>query len=340
MKTGQTRLTEYPQIECRYYDADGDSARCTLCPQGCSVAAGNVGLCRTRMNVDGRLVLTTYGACSSINVDPIEKKPLFHFHPGRPILSLGSLGCNLSCRFCQNWQISQSSAGTRFVSPQEAAALAEGIEGNIGIAYTYNEPLVWFEYLMDTAPLVRDAGLKNVLVTNGEINEQPLKDLLPVVDAMNIDVKSMDDSFYSDLCGGRMAPVLRTVERARDAGVHIEVTNLLIPGRNDGADQVRRLADWLAVLDPAIPLHITRYHPDYRMTEPPTPPEALLAARAIAQEQLSYVYVGNMHIPGAEDTVCPNCGATVMARMGFSITDSRIDEGKCAGCGAPVDIVL
>ena len=137
-----------------------------------------------------------------------------------------------------------------------------------------------------------------------------------------------------------MAPVLRTVERARDAGVHIEVTNLLIPGRNDGADQVRRLADWLAALDRAIPLHITRYHPDYRMTEPPTPPEALLAARAIAREQLSYVYVGNMHIPGAEDTVCPNCGATVMARMGFSITDSRIDEGKCAGCGAPVDIVL
>lgn len=340
MSRHEPQSTEYPPVECRHYEAHGASARCVLCPQGCAVALGKVGSCRTRMNIDGRLMLTTYGACSSINVDPIEKKPLFHFHPGSRILSLGSLGCNLSCRFCQNWQISQSSAGTRFVSPEEATEMASGVEDNIGIAYTYNEPLVWYEYLMDTAPLVRAAGMKNVLVTNGEINEGPLREILPLIDAMNIDVKAMDEEFYSGLCGGRLAPVLRTVEIVHRAGVHVEVTNLLIPGHNDRPEQIQRLVDWLAALDPAIPLHITRYHPDYQMSEAPTPPESLLAAREIAMRKLRHVYVGNMHIPGAENTICPNCGRTVVARMGFSIVDSALESGNCASCGSPADIVV
>jgi len=291
------------------------------------------------MNVDGRLILTTYGACSSIHVDPIEKKPLFHFHPGMSILSLGSLGCNLSCEFCQNWRISQSSAGTRYVSPQSAVEMAANVPGNIGIAFTYNEPLVWFEYLMDTTPLVRAAGMKNVLVTNGEINEHPLRELLPTIDAMNVDIKAMDEGFYADICKGKLAPVLRSVEIAREMGVHVEVTNLLIPGHNDRPEQIEALVDWIAALDPTIALHITRYRPEYRMTAPPTPPETLLSAREIARTKLRHVYVGNMHIPSAEDTVCPGCSRPVIRRVGFSITEMNLTDGKCAFCGSPVDII-
>jgi len=328
------------QVECRHYERDGDRVRCLLCAQACVIGPSKVGFCRVRMNVDGRLMLTTYGACSSVHVDPIEKKPLFHFHPGSQILSLGSLGCNLSCRFCQNWQISQSSTPTRYISPEEAAKTALELPGSIGIAYTYNEPLVWYEYIMDTARSVRDAGLKNVLVTNGEINEEPLRELLPLVDAMNIDVKSMEEEFYRSLSKGKLAPVLRTVEVAREFGCHIEVTNLVIPGSNDRPDQIERLVNWLASMDQTIPLHLSRYHPDYEMTAPPTPAETLIAARDMALKQLRYVYVGNIYIPGAEDTYCPGCGAVVVQRMGFSIVDMQLnDSGGCASCGAAVDII-
>ena len=331
---------EYTQTECRHYELDGAVARCTLCPRQCVMRVGEAGACRARMNIDGRLILTTYGACSSTQVDPIEKKPLFHFHPGRRILSLGSLGCNLSCKFCQNWRISQSSAGTRFIAAPEAVEMAAGVEGNVGIAYTYNEPLVWFEYLMDTAPLVREAGLKNVLVTNGEINERPLRELLPHLDAMNIDLKAMDEGFYRDICGGLLPPVLRTIEIAHQMGVHIELTNLLIPGHNDRPDQITALVDWIAALDAGIPLHISRYHPDYRMTEPATPPQTLLAAREIAMKSLRHVYLGNIYVPGAEDTLCPECGKIVIRRAGFSITAMKLDGGNCASCGSPVGVVV
>ena len=340
MSRDEPETAEYPRAECCCYEMEGELGRCGLCPHGCVIAPGKSGVCRARMNVDGRLILTTYGACSSIHVDPIEKKPLFHFHPGKQILSLGSLGCNLSCGFCQNWQISQSSVGARFLSPRDAVQMASAVPGNLGIAYTYNEPLMWYEYLMDTAPLVQQAGMLNVLVTNGEINERPLRELLPFVDAMNIDVKSMDEDFYRTVCRGPLEPVLRAVEIALDVGVHIEITNLLIPGLNDGPDQIQRLVDWLADLDPAVPLHITRYHPDYRMREPgATPPETLIAAREMALTGLRYVYVGNMHIPGAEDTICRSCGNTVIGRMGYSIVSTNLENDRCGKCGASVDVV-
>ena len=340
MSRDEPETAEYPRAECCCYEMEGELGRCGLCPHGCVIAPGKSGVCRARMNVDGRLILTTYGACSSIHVDPIEKKPLFHFHPGKQILSLGSLGCNLSCGFCQNWQISQSSVGARFLSPRDAVQMASAVPGNLGIAYTYNEPLMWYEYLMDTAPLVQQAGMLNVLVTNGEINERPLRELLPFVDAMNIDVKSMDEDFYRTVCRGPLEPVLRAVEIALDVGVHIEITNLLIPGLNDGPDQIQRLVDWLADLDPAVPLHITRYHPDYRMREPgATPPETLIAARKMALTELRHVYVGNMHIPGAEDTICRSCGNTVIARMGYSIVSTSLENDSCGKCGASVDVV-
>lgn len=340
MSVQEPEIPEYSRVECSHYEQRGDALQCMLCPHGCTIGVGKVGICRTRMNLDGRLILTTYGACSSTQVDPIEKKPLFHFHPGRRILSLGSLGCNLSCRFCQNWQISQSATGTRFIAPRQAAKLAAEAEGNIGIAYTYNEPLVWFEYLMDTAPMVREAGLKNVLVTNGEINERPLRELLPHIDAMNIDVKAKDEGFYRDVCGGLLAPVLRTVEIARAEGVHVEITNLLIPGHNDRAEQIEVLVDWIAELDSSIPLHLSRYHPDYQMTEPPTPPQALVAAREIAMKKLRHVYLGNIYVPGTQDTICPTCERIAVRRAGYSITTMNLDGGNCAACGSPVDVIV
>ncbi|HUV05266.1 MAG TPA: AmmeMemoRadiSam system radical SAM enzyme [Armatimonadota bacterium] len=326
-------------IECRYYERVGESVRCLLCPQSCTIAPSRAGFCRTRLNVEAKLYLTTYGQCSSIHLDPIEKKPLFHFYPGSQILSLGSLGCNLACRFCQNWQISQSSSPTRYVSPEEAAQRASSVPGNVGVAYTYNEPLVWYEYLLDAASAVRKAGLKNVLVTNGEINEGPLRELLALIDAMNIDVKSMDEEFYRSLSSGKLAPVLRTVEIAHESGCHVEITNLLIPGSNDRPDQIQRLIDWVAELDPRIPLHFSRYHPEYKMTAPPTPAEKLMNARSAALQKLKYVYVGNIHIAGAADTNCPTCGKPVIERTGYSIAASHLDGRKCAYCSGHVDII-
>jgi len=327
-------------VECRYYEKVGESVRCLLCPQGCTIAPGRAGFCRTRLNVEGKLYLTTYGQCSSIQLDPIEKKPLFHFYPGSQILSLGSLGCNLACRFCQNWRISQSSSPTRYASPEEVAQRASSVPGNIGVAYTYNEPLVWYEYLLDTASRVQKAGLKNVLVTNGEINEGPLRELLPLIDAMNLDVKSMDEEFYRSLSKGTLAPVLRTVEIAHQSGCHVEITNLLVPGSNDRPDQIQRLIDWAADLDPRIPLHFSRYRPEFKMTAPPTPAEKLINARNAALEKLKYVYIGNIHIPGAVDTYCPACGKAVVERTGYSIAAYHLDGQKCAYCSGRVDIIL
>lgn len=274
---------------------------CLLCPQDCHIPDGRLGLCRVRLNESGRLYTLNYGRVSSLGLDPIEKKPLFRFHPGSYILSLGTLGCNLACGFCQNWHISQADAPTEALSPEEAAELAarphHGLM-SIGLAYTYSEPSVWAEYILDTAPLARAKGLKNVLVTNGYIREEPLKDLLPWVDAANVDLKSFRGDFYRRHCAGRLEPVLETISRLHGAGVHVEVTTLLIPGENDGEAELRELVDWLAALDPGIPLHLSRYHPAHRFTIPPTPVATIRRACDLARNKLRYVYAGN--VPGSD----------------------------------------
>lgn len=325
-------------MEAKHYrKLDAHQVQCLLCPHRCLIAPGKRGKCRVRSNRDGVMEADSYGRLVTVAVDPIEKKPLFHFHPGSQILSTGPNGCNLSCRFCQNWQISQTDLPTQQASPRDLVAMARQ-HGSIGIAYTYTEPLVWFEYLLDACALARGNGLVNVLVTNGTIEPDPLAELLPLVDAMNIDLKSMDAAFYRDVCGGDRDAVLRTIGLAHGGKCWVEVTNLVIPGANDSDRDIDELAGWLAGVDPLIPLHLSRYFPQYKMDAPPTPEGTLVRMKQRAATKLSYVYVGNCSIPGGEDTSCPQCGGLLVARRGFAVRIAGIKGGRCAGCGRAVDI--
>ncbi|MGI6129370.1 MAG: AmmeMemoRadiSam system radical SAM enzyme [bacterium] len=272
-----------------------DKVKCHLCPHDCLISPGHAGICRMRVNKEGTLYAANYARVSSIALDPIEKKPLYHFHPGKDILSLGTVGCNLKCSFCQNYSISQEDAPTRELPPEQAVRLAkEQGPDCIGLAYTYSEPLMWYEYVLDTATLAKRAGLQNVLVTNGYIRLDPLKELLPVIHALNIDVKSFSDDFYQQLCRGRLDPVLKTVEAAVLAGCHVELTTLIIPGHNDSPTEIKSLSSFIADISPTIPLHLSRYFPQYKLNLPPTPLVTLEQAQIISREKLNYVYIGNV----------------------------------------------
>lgn len=272
------------------------TAQCRICPRRCRLEEGQTGFCRARTNVAGKVVQSGYGRLCAIALDPIEKKPLARFHPGSRILSVGGFGCNLRCPFCQNSDISMadSSAPSRSYTPRELvdAALSLKDRGNIGIAYTYNEPLVGFEFLYDCARLAKEEGLLNVVVSNGMICERPLLELLDYIDAANFDLKGFTQDFY-DLVGGELETVKRTIELA-SRRCHVEVTTLIIPGLNDSDGQMRREAEYLASLGGDIPLHISRFFPRYRMLDrPPTPVETIYRLKAVAQESLKYVYAGN-----------------------------------------------
>lgn len=285
-------------IPVRYFTKEESGRiRCQLCPQQCFLKEGQTGLCRVRVNQEGELLALNYGEVSSLALDPIEKKPLYHFFPGSMILSAGTWGCNLACPFCQNFSIAHQKPATRFFAPEELLELAVAYrnQGSIGLAFTYNEPAMWHEYIMDLAPLLQAQGLKVVLVSNGYIESQPLQDLLPWVDAMNIDIKAFNDQFYQRLCKARLDKVKNNVETAMKKA-HVEITTLLIPGENDGEDEIRNLARWLASLNPDTVLHLSRYFPAYKMELPPTPLNTLRRARDIAREHLKHVYLGN--VPG------------------------------------------
>ncbi|HRZ86336.1 MAG TPA: AmmeMemoRadiSam system radical SAM enzyme [bacterium] len=327
--------------EALYYTKlDGNKAQCGLCPHNCIVADGKAGFCRVRSNRGGVLYSDIFARVTSYGLDPIEKKPLYHFHPGRLISSFGTKGCNLSCAFCQNYSISQDpDAPDEEVTPS-AAVRAALRDGSFGIAYTYTEPMIWFEYVLETARLARAAGLRNVLVTNGLVNEKPLRALIPYVDAMNVDVKSMDDGFYRKVCSGMLAPVLKTVELAVKGGCHVEVTNLVIPTLNDAPENFEKLRDWLSVAaGDLVPLHFSRYFPMYKLDIPPTPVATLEKACAIAREKLKYVYVGNAGGGDRDNTLCPACGNLQVQRRGYSARIVGIKDGKCAKCGRATDIV-
>lgn len=322
-----------------YHTGTGDVVHCEVCPHTCRIAPGKRGLCRVRENRAGRLYATNYGRCSAAGLDPIEKKPLYHFYPGCLIFSLGTTGCNLRCSFCQNWRIAQADPPTNYLSPERAVELARQ-QNSIGLAYTYSEPLMWYEYVYDTAQLAQKAGLKNVLVTNGFINEKPLLELLPFIDAMNIDVKAFTDEFYRTQCKARLDPVLRTVERAL-GHCHIEITTLLVTGLNDSPAEIERLVDWLADLDPAIPLHFSRYAPHYQLDLPPTPMETLVAARDIARRKLPYVYLGNVpQLKGVANTLCPGCGTLLINRDGYRARLDQLEQGICKKCGEKIPVVM
>ncbi|GAB4373850.1 MAG: AmmeMemoRadiSam system radical SAM enzyme [Deltaproteobacteria bacterium] len=317
---------------------EGDSVRCGLCPHRCRIGEGKRGICRVRENRGGTLYALTYGRVAAVQVDPVEKKPLYHFHPGRHILSVGSIGCNFSCGFCQNHLLVEG-ASPLVPAPIPHLVRAARDGGSVGIAYTYNEPLIWFEFVLDCAMAFREAGMANVLVTNGFVSPEPLRELLPVIDAMNIDLKSMDPQFYRKNCGGLLPPVLETI-RTSAAATHVEVTNLMVTGENDSEEAVRAVVDFVAGIDPEIPLHLSRYYPQHRFSAAPTPPERLAAAWRIAREKLPYVYVGNYSIEGAEDTRCPRCRSVAVRRRGYRTDPAGLSGGACASCGAPLRFVV
>jgi pyruvate formate lyase activating enzyme len=321
-----------------YWRREGETARCDLCPHRCRIAPGKAGICGVRENRGGTLYAATYGKVAAVAVDPIEKKPLFHFHPGARILSIGSLGCNFRCDFCQNWHLVRHRAPLEDVRIGDLIGTARR-NGSIGIAYTYNEPLIQFEFVLDCSKAFRAAGMKNVLVTNGFVSPEPLEELLPFVDAMNIDLKSMDPEFYTRVCGGDLSPVLDTIRTAVKR-THVELTMLLYTGQNDGESQVREAIDFVAETDPEIPLHISRYFPQHRATAPPTPPEKLEAAWRAARERLRHVYVGNIHLPGAEDTTCPECRAVVVRRTGYAADACGLSGDRCVSCNTRLRFVV
>lgn len=303
------------------------------------IAEGKIGVCMGRKNEGGILYAINYGNLVSIAIDPIEKKPLYHFYPGASILSTGPNGCNLGCSNCQNWTISQQESPTEFVMPEELVEIALK-EKSIGIAYTYTEPLIWYEYVRDTAKIAHEKNQVNVLVTNGYIHEEPLKQILPLIDAMNIDLKSMDEEFYRNTCKGKLSYILRAIELSYQNKVHIEITNLLIPTLNDSEEQIQKLVDFVAGLNDRIPLHFSRYFPAYKMNLPPTPLETLQRAFILGEKKLKYVYVGNANISNASNTLCPTCNEILIEREGYYTSVVGIAGKKCKKCGAGVDIIM
>ncbi|NLK07467.1 MAG: AmmeMemoRadiSam system radical SAM enzyme [Firmicutes bacterium] len=279
-----------------YSHKENNGVRCELCPHRCLVLPGKSGICRMRRNRDGMLVAEGYGIVSSIALDPIEKKPLFHFYPGSSILSLGSYGCNLRCLFCQNWQISQTQGKARPIVPKDVLNLAKThqSDGCVGVAFTYNEPLIWYEFILETAPLLKAAGLKTVLVTNGYLSRLPWDELIQHIDALNVDVKAWDDDFYGKMCGARLGPVLDNLAAAKDK-CHIELTYLVIPDHNDDDASLEGFARWVYNnLGADTPVHFSRYFPSYRLEIPATPTDVLKRARALAGKWLDFVYLGNV----------------------------------------------
>jgi pyruvate formate lyase activating enzyme len=317
--------------------------QCMLCPHHCVIAPEKHGICGVRKNENGKLFTLIYALCSSVADDPIEKKPLYHFYPGSLVLSFGSVGCTFRCEHCQNYAISMANPEEfpfQEVPPETVVGLARD-HGCRGVAWTYNEPSIWHEYTLDTAKLVKAAGLYTVYVTNGYIEEDPLKEIAPYLDAMNIDVKAFNEEFYRKVCKAKLAPVLQTCERATKLGIHVELTYLIIPGLNDAAEEITRFCRWVSeTLGPATPVHFSRFHPDYKMRgTPATPIHTLLDALAKAKDAgLQYVYLGNIPHGEYDNTMCPSCGSLLVERFGFSAHLKGIKNGKCIRCGTIIPI--
>jgi len=318
---------------------DDQRVRCFACAHECKIKKWDSGICHVRQNLDGKLATLIYAEVSSLNVDPIEKKPLFHFYPGSRVLSLGSVSCNFKCEHCQNYDISFANVGelgTTEVLPERSVQLA--LERNCrGIAWTYNEPAIWFEYTYDSAILAKEAGLYTVYVTNGYMSPQALEKIGPYLDAANVDVKGFSKKFYGSVCNARLDPVLRTCERMHETGIHLELTYLIIPGLNDDDEQLAAFSTWAVNIDPDIPVHFSRFHPDWRMLDrPATPIKTLEKAHHIATSAgLRYVYLGNV-ASRHENTFCPKCNTLVIERAGFR-TGKR--GNVCSRCGYIVPVV-
>lgn len=316
--------------------------QCDVCPRFCKLHEGQQGLCFVRAREQDRIVLTTYGRSSGFCVDPIEKKPLNHFLPGTPILSFGTAGCNLACKFCQNWDMSKSREMDTLAdaaSPEQIARAAQQL-GCRSVAYTYNDPVIFMEYAIDVAVACRELGIKSVAVTAGYMCDEPRREFYKYMDAANVDLKAFTDKFYWKICGGHLQPVLDTlIYLKRETQVWFELTTLLIPGENDSAQELEQLTQWVATeLGPDTPLHFTAFHPDWKMLDHgPTPPATLTQARRIAMKNgLRYVYTGNVHDEDGGSTYCHQCGQKLIGRNWYVLTDWNLTpDGRCDSCGAP-----
>jgi pyruvate formate lyase activating enzyme len=328
-------------IEAYHYETEGKNVRCRLCPNQCFLSPGDRGACRSRVNIGGKLYSLSYGNPCSINVDPIEKKPLFHFYPGSTIYSFAAAGCNLRCLNCQNWEISQKRPEDlehAELFPADVIKAAKKGGYNF-IACTYSEPTSFYEYMHDTAKLGKEAGLKTVLISNGYINEMPLLELARYIDGANINLKSFDDKIYQTLNGGTLEPVLNTFKTLHAQGVWFEMTTLVVPTYIEDRDMIKRMCAWiLKELGPDYPLHFIRFHPDYKLTRLPWTPVATLEEfREIAmKEGLHYVYVGNVPGHAGESTYCHGCKKMLIERTGYVLKQMNIVNGKCKFCGTTI----
>ena len=322
---------------------DKNRVRCHVCAHQCTISEGKRGICRVRENQNGTLYTLIYNSVSSMNIDPIEKKPLFHFHPGSNVFSLGTVSCNFRCKHCQNYGIATADVGevsTREITPEESVELARQY-GCGGIAWTYNEPTIWFEYTYDSARLAKQAGLYTVYVTNGYLSEKALSTIAPYLDAANVDVKAFDDEHYKHTNNARLNPVLRTCERIKQQGIHLEITYLVIPGYNDDHDELRQFSEWALGIGADVPVHFSRFYPHYQMTDvPPTPVKTLEEAHRIAREcGIQHVYIGNVYGHRYENTYCPKCNTLLIERHGYNVIN-HLTKNSCPKCGCSICIYI
>lgn len=337
-----------------FKNLEGKKVQCTACKQACKISPGHTGICGVRQNIDGTLHLIVYGKASAVNIDPIEKKPLFHFLPSSQVLSLGTVGCNFACSFCQNWDLSQITKDlkTRLIKEkkhnqmhaevtkygyelQPEDIVKKCVENKIpSIAYTYNEPAIFFEYLYDTAKLAKNKGIKNIFVSNGYESEEALEMIKPYLDGINVDLKAFTEEFYRKICHAKLAPVLETIKRINELGIWMEITTLVIPGKNDSDAELKKIAEFIVDLDKNIPWHISAFHPDYKMKDADhTPSQTLLRAYEIGKKAgLKYIYVGNILDEERASTYCNGCGELLIQRKGFVTTVKNFKNGKCTNC--------
>jgi pyruvate formate lyase activating enzyme len=341
-----------------YRKSQSGKVVCTACSHKCKIAPGQSGICGVRLNKGGKLFLLVYGKASAVNIDPIEKKPLYHFLPGTRIFSLGTVGCNFRCSFCQNWELSQATKEARIrllkesrqhllakelkkmgreLPPQKVLSLCKE-HGIRSVAYTYNEPVIFFEYLYDIAKIAHKNGIKNVFVSNGYESREAMKKIAPFLDGINIDLKSFSDDFYRTICGARLEPVLKTIRQAHKLGIWTEITTLVITGKNDSPEELRSIAEFIASVDSSMPWHVTAFHPDYKMTDIAHTASGLLGrAHEIGKNAgLDFVYVGNVADDDHSNTYCPGCRALLIKRLGYSVEIRDLEKDCCKKCGKKI----
>jgi pyruvate formate lyase activating enzyme len=319
------------------FKAGEGKLECLLCPHNCKLADGKTGICGVRKNTGERIELMTYNILSGYSLDPVEKKPLYHFFPGHNVLSIGSFGCNMKCDYCQNYHISQKVPESLIPDMTIDRIISDALstEKNIGIAFTYNEPVIWYEYVKDVAERIKKEGLYTIMVSNGYVNREPLGEIIRFTDAFNIDLKAFNNNFYRKLTGTELEPVKNSLKQIAGSGKHLEITTLIIPGQNDDEKEMSLQSEWIAgELGKDVPFHLSRYFPMYKRNNPPTTEESLNKLFDIASSHLNYVYMGNSQSISGQNTLCSLCGTEVTIRSGYKTTLLNLDDaGKCSCCG-------